>query len=517
MFRGAVGRPASAGEAGPAVTIAEESRRPVKRSGANGEALLYSCDDSSQQGSLSQNDAGDSRDPPREFTNYYTIPVTNRYDILSQRTPTGTYMRDKHPQHQRDENTGYAHVTENNPSPADILNDITVKHRTTALIIGDSVIRYLDTKRLGIRSYVVQKVCVPGMTTEDLRQWLSKQPENLYIRALIVHVGINDCPSGQVTVAQWSGVMDMCSKAFPYAKLAFSSIVPAKGRHNLNNTVFPSNRNQRSACTQYNIAHIDNTDSFTAVSGAPKQAMYNDLTHPSSKGTAQLASKMKMTILDWYAEELQFERKRQTNGKLSRVPPHPPSYGTSRQAASFAPHYHVSSGVNCDSSNDHTRSIHLPPQQNTYAISRYGDGEYAPTHVSRDNMHIYDRVFGSEQNPSQTERQSRQYDNGQVPPSVQSMFHYPPLDLTNKPQAETTTPVHPNYVQDRHERTQFDMHRRSERVFDTDNSNLGNHRFGSNSQNIPHQADVHRYLYLINRMTSQILQMQANGQTNMVY
>ena len=74
-----------------------------------------------------------------------------------------------------------------------------------------------------------------------------------------------------------------------------SSILPARGRHQLNNSIAPSNRNMSSACTKLNVDMIDNAKSFVTQNGAPRQALYRpkDAIHPSARGTACLALNFK--------------------------------------------------------------------------------------------------------------------------------------------------------------------------------------------------------------------------------
>ncbi|KAL8602024.1 hypothetical protein ACOMHN_008515 [Nucella lapillus] len=93
--------------------------------------------------------------------------------------------------------------------------------------------------------------------------------------------------------------MILCKKVFPSSTLALSSIIPAKGRHNLNNAIAPSNSNLHKACQLLDVAIIDNTSSFVAPSGAPRLALYRDPFHPSVQGTAKLAVSMKKMLANW--------------------------------------------------------------------------------------------------------------------------------------------------------------------------------------------------------------------------
>ncbi|KAL8573548.1 hypothetical protein ACOMHN_047819 [Nucella lapillus] len=76
-----------------------------------------------------------------------------------------------------------------------------------------------------------------------------------------------------------------------------SSVIPARGRHHLNNSIFSTNRNLKAVCEQLNVGYIDNASTFTTSSGAPRLALYQNLTHPSDRGTIRLAMNLKSV---WY-------------------------------------------------------------------------------------------------------------------------------------------------------------------------------------------------------------------------
>ena len=184
-------------------------------------------------------------------------------------------------------------------SPSEMLNQQVINHTTSYLLIGDSVIRGIDQRRMAPHSDFVQKICIPGATTLDIQRWLSSQSTAPNIKIILMHIGVNDCPAGPVSAEDWRELITLCDKVFPNAAVTFSSLIPAKGRNNLNNAILPTNRNLQKACDMMGVSFIDNTYDFIAPSGAPKLAMYHDLTHPSSKGTARLAANMKGFFYKW--------------------------------------------------------------------------------------------------------------------------------------------------------------------------------------------------------------------------
>ena len=90
-------------------------------------------------------------------------------------------------------------------------------------------------------------------------------------------------------------LIELEHKAFPQASLRLSSIVPARGRHNVNNAIGPSNRNLQVACDQKGVELIDLYKSFVANTGAPRLTMYSedDPRHPSRRRTSKLAVSIK--------------------------------------------------------------------------------------------------------------------------------------------------------------------------------------------------------------------------------
>ena len=91
--------------------------------------------------------------------------------------------------------------------------------------------------RLAPQNENLQKICVPGVTVTDLCHWLSHAPASHTISHVTLHVGVNSCPRGPVSETGWSDFIAMCLKVFPQASLRLSSIIPARGRHNLNNAI----------------------------------------------------------------------------------------------------------------------------------------------------------------------------------------------------------------------------------------------------------------------------------------
>ena len=166
----------------------------------------------------------------------------------------------------------------------EVLGNISILQRASLLLIGDSVIRHINPKQFTTHSESLYKVCVPGVTTRDLYAWVHSLPIMCSVKAVTLHVGIHDCPAEHISQNNSYKLTALLKKVFPNASLSFSSVIPAKGKHSLNNLIAPSNRNLFKVCQDTHVAYIDNAHTFTAPSGALHLVLYQGLTHPSKQG-----------------------------------------------------------------------------------------------------------------------------------------------------------------------------------------------------------------------------------------
>ena len=99
-------------------------------------------------------------------------------------------------------------------SPLEMLSKISVSVTSTMLLIGDSVIHFINPRRMAPQNENLQKICVPGVTVIDLCHWLSHAPASHTISHVTLHVSVNSCRSGPVSEAAWSDLIPMCRKVF---------------------------------------------------------------------------------------------------------------------------------------------------------------------------------------------------------------------------------------------------------------------------------------------------------------
>ena len=84
-------------------------------------------------------------------------------------------------------------------SPLEMLSKLSVFVMSTMLLIGDSVIRFINARRTAPQNENLQKICVLGVTVIDLFHWLSHAPASHIINHVTLSVGVNSCPSGPVS------------------------------------------------------------------------------------------------------------------------------------------------------------------------------------------------------------------------------------------------------------------------------------------------------------------------------
>ena len=264
-------------------------------------------------------------------------------------------------------------------SPSEILSQTTVNRRATCLLIGDSVIKGIDQRRMVSAPDIMQRICIPGATTQDVLRWLSLQLPAPNIKAMVVHIGVNDCPAGPVSERDWKELITRCEEIFPCAAISFSSVVPAKGRHNLNNTIFPTNRNLRQACDVLGISFIDHVHDFIARSGAPRLAMYHNLIHPSPKGTARLAANLKEFLRRWKETSFQASTHRGREPNLDTFR----NYDVQHEYSDIARRSTVNDGfpiVPAHDENQADPTYHVGPNNDTF---RNYDVQYKYSDIAR--------------------------------------------------------------------------------------------------------------------------------------
>ena len=98
----------------------------------------------------------------------------------------------------------------------------------------------------------------------------------------MIHIGVNTCKLAVVTESMWRQLIRKLKHVFPEAAVLVSSIVPPMGR--LRKTVQVSNAALLAVCNREKVSVVNDTDAFTAQSGAPRKHVTNDISFHARVG-----------------------------------------------------------------------------------------------------------------------------------------------------------------------------------------------------------------------------------------
>ena len=187
------------------------------------------------------------------------------------------------------------------------------------LLIGDSIIKDIAGRKMETNDLPVwHKISISGCKTSDLTTRLKSVKANPDLTQVILHVGVNDCKEKIVQKKDWNDMITETKKAFPYAEIVCSSILPTKSNPEINQRVKESNENLSNLCKNQSIKFIDNWKSFRTINDKPKKALYTerDNVHLSHTGTKVLARNLKYPEIDWVERKKeQYSTKYNQNGE----------------------------------------------------------------------------------------------------------------------------------------------------------------------------------------------------------
>ena len=230
-------------------------------------------------------------------SNKFTAQLVASEDEESDASSSNSSSQNRSTTHKKDKSSSQdSHNDHRGLTPLEQLRKMAVKPNTNNLLIGDSVARSIDERKLTEDRLGAQKLSVSGLRVCDLHIWLNDQPSAPHVQEVIVHVGINDCWNGPISQQEWTALTTRLRKVFPCATLYMSSLVPPRGRHTIRQSACDSHNALLAACQQKKAVFVKNSDSFMAVSGAPKQIMYKDKFHPSDQGARALETNIKNAI-----------------------------------------------------------------------------------------------------------------------------------------------------------------------------------------------------------------------------
>ena len=187
------------------------------------------------------------------------------------------------------------------------------------LLIGDSIIKDIAGRKMETDDLPVwHKISISGCKTNDLTTRFKSVQANPDLSQVILHVGVNDCKEKIIQHKDWHDMITETKKAFPFAEIVCSSILPTKSNPEINQRVKESNENLSNLCKNQNIKFIDHWKSFRTINDKPKKALYteHENVHLSHTGTKVLARNLKYPEIDWVERKKeQYETKHRMNEK----------------------------------------------------------------------------------------------------------------------------------------------------------------------------------------------------------
>ena len=205
------------------------------------------------------------------------------FTSLDQRNVT---ERNKNKRYTEHSNVNEHHIA-NDYDATSNSQDCTVKTLPNVAILGDSILNNIESRGIS-KSGNVQVSSFPGATSDDLRHHV-KPTINREVDVIILHIGSNDLTKGGDTITNIQHVIDNVKKKSSFTKIAISSLLIRKDKHNMENLVNELNIKLKSLSEENLIDYIDNSNIDDSCLGVKK-------VHPNKKGKAYLANNFKRYI-----------------------------------------------------------------------------------------------------------------------------------------------------------------------------------------------------------------------------
>ena len=170
------------------------------------------------------------------------------------------------------------------------INNSNNKEVLELLVIGSSIMKFVDAKRIEKRDPEKTKtICIPGAKTEDVVDELKKLKDQFNIKKMIIHIGANHTPEVQPVHLEQTlfKFYDKIRNMFPETIIYNSAMIP----RNINGTIKTFDMINRKVATYCNTKMIktikhwqfENENNFQSL------VLRKDLLHPTNQGTKTIA------------------------------------------------------------------------------------------------------------------------------------------------------------------------------------------------------------------------------------
>jgi hypothetical protein len=203
------------------------------------------------------------------------------------------------------------------------------------VILGTSMVKYIDAKRLGMASYVI---ALNGAHLTDIHDLVCTLPlKNCDgVRHVILMAGSNDCKQTPTRAVEDTMVrlLTAIKTVFGNACVKVSSCLPRRGKlEYYNSNIAQLNTIWRNLCDSNDADYIDNDETFFDTRGVPKRQLYDGLIHLSGSGSGRLA----MTFIKHIRPPRSRQSRPDTNDRRGTAKHGYHGYGSSGQSQSRIP------------------------------------------------------------------------------------------------------------------------------------------------------------------------------------
>ena len=163
------------------------------------------------------------------------------------------------------------------------------KHTIDLLVIGSSIVKYIDAKKIERRNpETSQTICIPGGKCHDILRKLKAMTNSHNVNKMVVHVGANHMPhdSPNDIARHLSNMYREIKTLFPKTLIYDSSMIPRLDNRFLSATNFVNNR-VTEICNQLRIKTIFHPQ--FGYDDINFQFLKQDGVHPTYTGTAIIA------------------------------------------------------------------------------------------------------------------------------------------------------------------------------------------------------------------------------------
>jgi hypothetical protein len=257
----------------------------------------------------------------------YSVDTSNRFTLPGKQPPAGC-------------------PTDSTSNAGSVTDGFVIPVGCRTVVIGTSMVKDIDPKRLGMASYVI---ALNGAHLTDIHDQVCALPLHNCdgVRNVVPMAGSNDCkysPS-ETTEQHMDNLLVAIEKVFKNANIALSSPLPRRGKlENYNSNIAQLNGIWRDLCACHDMGYIDNDAALFDVRGVPRRQLYDGPIHLSRSGSGRLAMSFIKHIRPPRTSRPETSQKRDMHSRVSGYKSDMPSHGQGQHLPRNPPRQHDRAG-----------------------------------------------------------------------------------------------------------------------------------------------------------------------------